>query len=312
MRITRPARMRSMEELLISPYVLALLFFIVAALYSSVGLGGGSSYTALMAIFGVSFLAIPSVTLILNLIVTSVGSYNYIRKKHARFGLLLPFLATSIPMSYVGGSLKLPKEIFYWLLLATLVFVALRIYVWDNVSLKLTLGKSRQVVLSLIIGSVLGFAAGTVGIGGGIYLVPLIIILGLGTEKEAAACGSLFIWLNSASGLAARVQHNPVDLSELIPLLVAVLLGGICGSYIGASKLEPRTMRRVLGVVVLVAIVFLVRKVAFPPGSGDEVRPQTSSTAARTHDGPIRGLSVAAAVDVARVSAKMRPTQRAS
>jgi uncharacterized membrane protein YfcA len=251
-----------MEELLISPYLLALLFFIVAVLYSSVGLGGGSSYTALMAIFGVSFLAIPSVTLILNLIVTSVGSYNYIRKKHARFGLLLPFLATSIPMSYVGGSLKLPKEIFYWLLLVTLVFVVLRIYVWDNVSLKLTLGKSRQVVLSLIVGSVLGFVAGTVGIGGGIYLVPLIIIFGLGTEKEAAACGSLFIWLNSASGLAARVQHNPVDLSALIPLLVAVLLGGICGSYLGASKLEPRTMRRVLGVVCLVAIVFLVRRVA--------------------------------------------------
>jgi uncharacterized membrane protein YfcA len=251
-----------MDELLISPYLLGVLFFLVAALYSSVGLGGGSSYTALMAIFGVNFLAIPSVALILNLIVTGVGSFNYIRKRHARFRLLLPFLATSIPMSYVGGSLRLPREVFYWLLLATLVFVALRIYVWENASMKLTLGKTWQVVLSLIAGSVLGFVAGTVGIGGGIYLVPLIIIFGLGTEKEAAACGSLFIWLNSASGLAARAQHNPVDLSEMIPLVVAVLLGGICGSYIGASKLAPRTMQRVLGVVVLVAIVFLVRKVA--------------------------------------------------
>jgi uncharacterized membrane protein YfcA len=253
-----------MDELLISPYLLAVLFFFVAALYSSVGLGGGSSYTALMAIFGVNFLAIPSVTLILNLIVTSVGSFNYIRKKHARFRLLLPFLATSVPMSYVGGSLELPQEVFYWLLLATLVFVALRIYVWDDASLKLTLGRTRQVALALVVGSVLGFVSGTVGIGGGIYLVPLIIIFGLGTEKEAAACGALFIWLNSASALVARVRYNPVDLSELIPLFVAVLLGGICGSFLGASKLSPRTMQRVLGIVVLVAIVFLVRKVAFP------------------------------------------------
>jgi uncharacterized membrane protein YfcA len=291
-----------MDELLVSPYLLAVLFFVVAVLYSSVGLGGGSSYTALMAIFGVNFLAIPTVSLILNVIVTSAGSFNFVRKKHARFRLLLPFLASSIPMSYVGGSLQLQREVFYWLLVATLVFVALRIYVWESASLQLTLGKTGRVVLSLIVGSVFGFIGGAVGIGGGIYLVPLIIILGLGTEKEAAACGSLFVWLNSVSGLAARFQHNPVDLSELIPVTVAVLLGGICGSYLGASKLSPRALQRVLGVVVLVAIVLLVRKVVFPPDAGDDGAPHASGTAVVTHGGPVRASPPAAEVGAGRSS----------
>jgi uncharacterized membrane protein YfcA len=254
-----------MDELLISPYLLAALMFVVAVAYSSVGLAGGSSYTALMAIFGVGYLTIPTATLTLNLVVAAVGSFNFIRGRHARLGLLLPFFVGSIPMSYVGGSLKLPKEIFYGLLLATLVFVALRIYLWETTSLKLTLGKTGRVVLSLIVGSVLGFVAGTVGIGGGIYLVPLIVIFGLGTEKEAAACGAVFIWLNSASGLAARIRYNPVDLADLVPLVVAVFLGGILGSYLGANRLSPRTMQRVMGLIVLVAIAFLLQKLRWAP-----------------------------------------------
>ena len=104
-----------MEELIISPYFLSVLFFTVALAYSSVGLGGGSSYTALMAILGVSHVAIPVISLTLNLFVTSVGSYNFIRKRHVRLELLFPFLVTSIPMSYLGGVIKLPKEIFYWI-----------------------------------------------------------------------------------------------------------------------------------------------------------------------------------------------------
>jgi uncharacterized membrane protein YfcA len=255
-----------MDELLISPYLLAALMFVVAVAYSSVGLAGGSSYTALMAIFGVGYLTIPTATLILNLVVAAVGSFNFIRARHARFGLLLPFFVGSIPMSYVGGSLKLPREVFYGLLLATLVFVALRIYLWETTSLKLTLGRTGRIALSLFLGSVLGFVAGTVGIGGGIYLVPLIVIIGLGTEKEAAACGALFIWLNSAAGLAARIRHNPVDLVDLAPLVVAVLLGGILGSHLGANRLAPRTMQRVMGLIVLVAIGFLLQKIVWAGG----------------------------------------------
>lgn len=244
-----------------SLYILAALFFLVAFTYSSVGLGGGSSYTALMAVLGVSTLAIPLVSLSLNLIVTTAGSFNFIRNRHARIKLILPFLITSIPMAYLGGSFNLPKEIFYWVLLISLVVVALRIYFWQNTSIKLNVNQNGQIVISLIAGSILGLVAGIAGIGGGIYLVPLIIILGLGTEKEAAACGAIFIWLNSLSGLMSRLHYNAIDFTGYIPLMGAVLAGGASGSFMGSSKFSPGTMEKILGVVIIVAIIFLTRQV---------------------------------------------------
>jgi uncharacterized membrane protein YfcA len=252
-----------MEELIISPYLLAALFLIVAFVYSAVGLGGGSSYTALMAIFGVNFIAIPTISLSLNIFVTSVGSFNFFRKKHVRLSLILPFFISSVPMSYLGGSLKIQKEIFYWVLLVSLILIALRIYVWESTSFKLNIGKAGQVIVSLLAGSVLGLIAGIAGIGGGIYLVPLIIILGLGSEKEAAACGAIFICFNSLSGLIARFQYNLIDIRQYIPLIIAVLIGGWLGSYLGSSKLQPGTMQKVLGIIILVAIAFLIKKTLF-------------------------------------------------
>lgn len=250
-----------MIELISLPYFVAGLFFVVAFVYSSVGMGGGSSYTALMAILGFSTLAIPMISLSLNLMVSTVGAYNFIRYKHARLKLILPFMVTSIPMAYVGGALHLPKELFYWLLLVSLVFVALRIYFWSNSSLNLNLSARGKLVVALISGAVLGLIAGIVGIGGGIYLVPLILILGLGTAKEAAACGVIFVWMNSLSGLVSRLQYNTIDFSDYIPLIVAVFIGGALGSYTGAVKYPAKLMEKVLGVIILIAIAFLARKV---------------------------------------------------
>lgn len=247
-------------ELITLPELLAVLFFIVAFTYSSVGLGGGSSYTALMAVFGVSTMVIPMVSLTLNLFVTSIGSFNFIRNRHARINLILPFLISSIPMAYFGGSLKLPTEIFYWILFISLVFVAIRIYFWRSTTIKLNIDRKRKTIISLTAGSILGLVAGIVGIGGGIYLVPLIIILGLGTEKEAAACGAIFIWLNSLSGLISRLQYNSIDLTAYIPLIAVVMAGGTLGSFMGSFKFSPRTMERVLGAVIIVAIIFLGKK----------------------------------------------------
>jgi hypothetical protein len=248
-------------ETITSPYFLAVLFFFVAFTYSSVGLGGGSSYTALMAIFGISTLAIPLISLSLNLFVTTIGSFNFIRNRHARIKLILPFLVSSIPMAYLGGALRLPKEIFYWILFISLIFVAVRIYFWQNTTIKLNITQNGKIILSLIAGSILGLVAGIVGIGGGIYLVPLIIISGLGTEKEAAACGAIFIWLNSCSGLISRLQYNSIDLTNYIPLIAAVIAGGTLGSFMGSFKFSPKVMEKVLGAVIIVAVIFLARKV---------------------------------------------------
>lgn len=249
-----------MDIIISSPYFLAFLFFIVAFIYSSVGLGGGSSYTALMAIFGLNTLAIPMISLSLNLFVTTIGSYNFIRNKHAKLNLILPFLISSVPMAYLGGALQLSNDIFYWVLLISLFFVAARIYFWKNITIKLNLNQKEKIIISLISGSILGLIAGIVGIGGGIYLVPLIIILGLGSEKEAAACGAIFIWLNSFSGLISRLQYNSIDLTNYIPLIVAVLVGGTLGSYMGSFKFSPKVMDKILGAVILIAIFFLAKK----------------------------------------------------
>jgi uncharacterized membrane protein YfcA len=249
-----------MENLFLGPWQLALIFFFVALLYSAVGLAGGSAYTALLAIFGLHFKAIPLISLSLNLGVSTLGIYNYFRHGHGRLSLVIPFLITSIPMSYVGGALDLPSTIFYWVLLVSLVVVVFRIYFWKRTALNIQLKKWQQIVLSLFFGSILGLVSGIAGIGGGIYLIPIIILFRLGTEKEAAACGILFIWLNSAAGLTARFQYNFIDVTRFWPLILAVLAGGWIGSHLGSTKLKPKVMEKLLGIIIVVAILLLLRK----------------------------------------------------
>ena len=249
-----------MIEYLASPYSVALIFFVIAFVYSSVGLGGGSSYTALMAILGFNALAIPMISLTLNMLVTAIGSFNYIRHKHARWNLILPFLITSIPMAYLGGALQLDKQSFYWVLLISLCFVAARIYLWQDTRLQLNLSSTAKLIIALVSGSILGLVAGIAGIGGGIYLVPLIIILGLGSQKEAAASGVIFIFINSLAGLVSRLQYNMIDLAQYLPFIVAVILGGLLGSHMGAVRYSARFMEKLLGMVILIAIVLLTRK----------------------------------------------------
>lgn len=246
-----------MNELWISPYLLACLFFGVTVVYASVGLGGGTSYTALLAIFGASHVAIPTVSLLLNVIVTSLGSFTFLQQGYGRQRLIIPFLVTSIPASYLGGSLNIPPKLFYWILLITLITVAARIYFWNQMRFDLALSSKQQTTLALLLGLILGLIAGIVGIGGGIYLVPLIIMLGLGTEREAAACGALFTLLNSVFGFMSRIQHFELDWAATLPAIVAVTIGGAVGAYLGTRKLSAQTMQKVLGVIIIVAIVLL-------------------------------------------------------
>ncbi|MBT5956542.1 MAG: sulfite exporter TauE/SafE family protein, partial [Candidatus Marinimicrobia bacterium] len=164
-------------------YLLPILFFFVALIYSSVGLGGGSSYTALMTIFGINYIIIPTASLSLNLIVTSISMVNFWRNGYGRIALITPFLITSIPMTYLAGSLNLPKGIFQLILLFTLILVVVRIYVLRELQYLFYLSGKQKWMFMLALGAILGFVAGSVGIGGGIYLVPLIVMFGLGSEK---------------------------------------------------------------------------------------------------------------------------------
>nr|MBF0222546.1 TSUP family transporter [Desulfobulbaceae bacterium] len=149
-----------MESISPSPLLLSIIFFIVAFLYSSVGLGGGSSYTAILAIFNVNYLAIPTITLALNLCVTSVSNINYIINHHLKVSLFLPFLVASVPFSYLGGSLILPKRVFWAVLLVCLSLVAIRIYFFKTASIQLQFSKIQKTAFSLFLGALLGFFAG--------------------------------------------------------------------------------------------------------------------------------------------------------
>jgi uncharacterized protein len=250
-----------MTDLAIPLSLLAAIFLLVAFFYSAVGLGGGSSYTAMLALAGASTAAIPLVSLTLNLVVTTIGSVVFLSRGHGRLRLISPFLVSSIPMAYLGGGLHLPPTLFYLVLMLSLAFAALRIYFPGNTR-PLALSDNGKILLALFCGALLGLIAGIAGIGGGVYLVPLIILLGLGTAKEAAACGSFFIWVNSAAGLLPRFQHLDLDLASLMPLAAAVMLGGMAGSLLGANRFEPRTMQKILGGILVVAIFFLGRKIA--------------------------------------------------
>lgn len=247
-------------ELILNHWWIILIFAVVAFAYASVGLGGGSSYTALLSIMGLGTVAIPTITLSLNLLVTSIGSFQFIRHGHLRLNLLLPFFITSIPASWIGGSLDVSPDIFYGILLLSLIFVALRIYYWHHISLELDLSRRQRLIASLTAGAILGLVAGIVGIGGGIYLVPLILVLGLGTAREAAACAAVFTFANSASGLLSRIQHGLADFSLLLPLATAVIIGGGLGSWLGASRFSNRTMEKILGLIIIIAIILLIRK----------------------------------------------------
>jgi len=242
-------------------YLLPVIFFVIAFVYSSVGLGGGSSYTAIMVIVGMSSIVVPMLSLALNLVVSSIGSFNFFRNKHGSLKIIFPFLISAIPMSYIGGSLELPKEVFLWVLLGSLIVVSLRIYVWNDTGFRLNLNSNQKVLASLLVGSIIGVVSGISGIGGGVYLVPVIIMLGIGDHKQAAATGAIFVWMVSLSGLISRLQYNYIDISIYTPLVISVVMGGFLGSNLGSTKLNSKQMQSILGVVIIIAIIFLINKI---------------------------------------------------
>ena len=247
-----------MEQLLISPTLLAGLFFAAAFLYGSVGLGGGSTYAALLAVFGAGHRAIPPVTLTLNLVVTVVGAFHYIRAGHADFKLIIPVVAASMPMAFLGGYIEVEAALFYPLLAAVLALVAARIFLWSHVQMSVKWNRSLRWPALIGLGATIGFVSGMVGIGGGIFLVPLILILGLGDAKAAAATGAMFVFLNSASGLVGHLQHYVPEWSTIVPMAVATAAGGFLGAWLGANRFSRRRVQKMLGVVVIIAVVLLL------------------------------------------------------
>ena len=234
--------------------LLAILFFVTSVLYSSVGFGGGSTYLALLIIWEVPYFMIPIIALSCNIIVVSGNSFNYIRSGNLKFKLLIPYLIGSIPLAYLGGSFQIDKQIFEILLFfvlsvaGTLLLINFRFY-----EDKKKIYKIVPNLLAILIGGALGFLSGIVGIGGGIFLSPILFLLRAGNPKHITTTASLFILINSLFGIAGQVSKNLVfiEIQNYWPLLLIVLIGGQIGNFLNLKIFSTRTLALFTALLVL-------------------------------------------------------------
>lgn len=235
--------------------MLVPLFMLTAAVYSSVGFGGGSTYLALLALVGVSYTVMPSTALICNIVVTSVGCAKFAKAGYLRSKTVLPFLVSSVPLAYLGGRIPVDQKTFLWLLSFSLLAASVRLFLSDNHFKSQQDVSLRQAwVVGFPIGAVLGFLSGVTGIGGGIFLAPVLYFLGWAEARVVAASASIFILANSLAGLWGQWTKNKFtcDPSLSLVLVVAVLIGSVMGSRWGATQFSPLHLRRVTAVLILV------------------------------------------------------------
>lgn len=230
------------------------LFLIAAAIYSSVGFGGGSIYLALLVLAGLPYTTIPKIALVCNIIVVSGGLFHYIRGRHLPFERIVPFIITSIPFAYIGGSLSINQDLFLLLLGLSLAIAGTRLLLVDyNEMNRYRGGATTTWLLGGICGAGLGFLSGLVGIGGGIFLSPILYFFRWGSAREIAAMSSLFIFANSLSGLFGQFSkgvHMP-EVAFIAPLAVAVFIGGQLGSRLSVGYLNPLRLQRITAFLVL-------------------------------------------------------------
>ena len=238
--------------------VLVISFFFIALIYSSVGFGGGSSYLALLAlsVFALSFPVIRSTALFCNLIVVGGGIFIFYKEGKISFRESWPYMAGSIPMAYIGGFWPIQEDTFFILLGFTLVAVPFLLWFQPETMKPRTLILlPEKTATKIIIGAIIGLLSGLVGIGGGIFLSPLLHILRWSEPRRISALASLFIMVNSIGGLAGQFKRGVPELQIefLAPLLLAVLIGGQVGSRLGARKFNPNYIKRITAVLILVA-----------------------------------------------------------
>ena len=238
--------------------ILSILFFVTAILYSSVGFGGGSTYLALLLIWGIPYQIFPIIALSCNIIVVSGNSFNYIRAGNLNLKLLLPYLIGSIPLAFIGGSLPVEKKFFEILLLIVLsVAGLLLLFKFKSYDDKEDNYRKIPIIISIFIGGILGFVSGVVGIGGGIFLSPILFLIRAAKPNHIITMASLFILINSLSGIIGQLTKSSV-LSEIQNywfLLLAVLIGGQIGNFLNLKIFPTRILALVTaGLVLFVAI----------------------------------------------------------
>lgn len=233
---------------------LGLIFFCIAIFYSIVGFGGGSSYIAFLVLFGEPLHLIPILALICNIIVVINGSGQYISRGHFSWQLTWPFIITSVPLAYLGGTLPIGGKVFQFLLAGSLLLAGARL-LWSFRNYhNLARYNKISTPLAFIIGGFLGLLSGIVGIGGGIFLSPILYFLKWGKPKQIATTCAIFILINSVAGIAGQLQKMGGEYIQVVdywPLFLMVLLGGQLGSYLGSAKLDQRPIALLTGCLIL-------------------------------------------------------------
>jgi len=241
---------------------LSILFLITAILYSSVGFGGGSTYLALLLIWDIPYFIFPLIALSCNIIVVSGNCINYIKSDNLNLKFLLPYLVGSIPLAYVGGSLMIEKKIFEILLFSILVIAGILLLInfksYDDNEKSY---KKIPITVSVPIGAVLGLISGIVGIGGGIFLSPILFLLRAERPKKIVTVASVFILINSISGITGQLSKNGVlsELQNYWYLLLAVLIGGQIGNFLNL-KIFPT---RILALITATLVLFVAARMGF-------------------------------------------------
>ncbi|MHB9022997.1 MAG: sulfite exporter TauE/SafE family protein [Armatimonadota bacterium] len=253
-----------MQQPLIIILGISALIFCIALLYSSVGHGGASGYLAVLSFFAFLPGEIKSTALILNILVAGIASVAFMRAGYFSWKLLWPFIIASIPAAFLGGIIKISPQ-FYALLLALVLLVA----AW-RLALPTPATKNSEeqhpirLPIALTAGGGIGLLSGIVGIGGGIFLSPLILLARWADAKRTAAISAAFILVNSVSGLAGHLTRQHVDILAFAPFLLAALCGGLLGSHLGANHFSGLTLRRTLAVVLVLAAGKLLLPVFLP------------------------------------------------
>jgi uncharacterized membrane protein YfcA len=238
--------------------ILTIFFFITAILYSSVGFGGGSTYLALMLIWDIPYYIFPIIALFCNIIVVSGNSINFIRAGKINIKLVLPYLVGSVPFAFFGASLSIDKDLFEIILFIILIIAGFFL-LFESRSYNQKNIKINQVskFISILIGSIIGFFSGLVGIGGGIFLSPLLFLLKAGYPKNITSSASIFILVNSIFGVGGQLTKDIV-LSEFLnywPLFLSVLIGGQIGNFLNIKFLSNKVLAFMTSLLVIFVAV---------------------------------------------------------
>ena len=241
--------------------LLAILFLVTAISSSSVGFGGGSTYLALLLIWNIPYFILPIVALCCNIIVVSGNCFNYVKAGNLNLKILLPYLIGSIPLAYIGGSIPIEKNLFeillFLVLLVSGILLLFNFKTYDGIKENYN---KIPLSISIFIGAILGFVSGVVGIGGGIFLSPILFLLRVAKPKHIITTASLFILINSISGIVGQLSKNMVftELQNYWFLLLIVLVGGQIGNFLNLKILPPR----LLALITACLVIFVALRMA--------------------------------------------------